>query len=58
MSLRRCPGCHNQVERASVVCPVCGRSWTEILVARLARWVAMLGLVAFIAYEGLRWRHH
>ena len=56
MSLRRCPGCHNMVERASVVCPVCGGTWGGIIIARAMRWVVILLLVAFIAYEVVR-RH-
>ena len=54
MSLRRCPGCHNMVERASVVCPVCGGTWGAILLARAIRWAVILLLVAFIAYEVIR----
>jgi hypothetical protein len=58
MSVRRCPGCHNLVERSSEGCPVCGQSWTHALLARVARWAAAIALVGFIAYEGVRHYHH
>lgn len=51
MSLRRCPGCHNMVERASVTCPVCGGTWRAIMVARAVRWSVIVLLAAVIAYE-------
>jgi RNA polymerase subunit RPABC4/transcription elongation factor Spt4 len=57
MSVRRCPGCHNLVERASVVCPVCGRSWTQLLLVRIARWAAIVAAAAVVAYVQLH-RHH
>ena len=58
MSLRRCPGCHNTVERASIICPVCGRTWGEIMRARAIRWTVILLLVAVVAYEVVRHKRH
>jgi hypothetical protein len=45
------------VERASVICPVCGRTWGEIMRARAIRWTVILLLIAVIAY-GVMHRHH
>ena len=49
--LRRCPGCRNMVERDSIACPVCGRSYAEVMTRRLVRWVLLLALVAWLVYR-------
>lgn len=54
MSLRRCPGCGNMVARESVSCPVCGGSYAQLIVARIARWSVVVVSIALFAYL---WRH-
>jgi hypothetical protein len=46
------------VERASVICPVCGRTWGEIMRARAIRWTVILLLAAAVAYEAFRHKRH
>ena len=57
MSLRRCPRCRNLVERESVECSVCGRSWSQLMLARAIRWMLVCSLVAIIGYELLHHAH-
>jgi hypothetical protein len=50
MSIRRCPACRNLVERDSVECPICGRSYTRALIGRIVRWGLLLAAVGLIVY--------
>ena len=50
MSIRRCPACRNLVERDSVECPICGRSFVRAWVARITRWVLLATLLVLLAW--------
>jgi hypothetical protein len=50
MSIRRCPGCWNLVERDSVSCGVCGRGYVQALTARLARWLLTASALGSLTY--------
>jgi hypothetical protein len=39
------------VERDSIACPVCGRSYAEVMLRRLVRWVLLLALLAWLVYR-------
>lgn len=42
MTLVRCPGCHNQVSRESVRCPVCGCNYTAATIRHYTKWAIVL----------------
>jgi hypothetical protein len=47
MTLVRCPGCHNQVSRESVRCPVCGCNFTATTIRHYTKWAILLLLVIY-----------
>jgi predicted amidophosphoribosyltransferase len=47
VSLRRCPACHNQVERDSETCPICGRTFAQAILSKAMRWTLLVALLAW-----------
>jgi hypothetical protein len=51
MNLRRCPGCHNLIARESLSCPICGRTYAQVITGRIVRWVLTSALILWLIYE-------
>jgi hypothetical protein len=47
MTLVRCPGCHNQVSRESVRCPVCGCNYTAASIRHYTKWAIVVLLAIY-----------
>jgi len=56
MSVRRCPACHNLVERDSMDCAVCGRTYLQAWTSRVLRWVVTATVLGSLGY--LFFGHH
>jgi hypothetical protein len=42
MTLMRCPGCRNQVNRESTRCPVCGCNFVAATIRHYAKWAIVI----------------
>jgi hypothetical protein len=58
MSLRRCPSCHNLVERESETCPICGRSFLQAVILRITPWMMIAVLVIWSIHHFRAGVHH
>jgi len=52
MTLRKCPGCKNQVEAQSEVCPVCGCNPRLRQVRAMVMWGGLLLAVSWMMFHG------
>jgi hypothetical protein len=50
MSIRRCPGCRNLVERDSISCAVCGKSYLQALIGQVLRWLVTASALGSLTY--------
>lgn len=51
-TLRKCPGCKNQVDAESEICPVCGCNPTVRRIQSVVMWGMAVMVVAWVALHG------
>jgi hypothetical protein len=50
MDVRRCLACKNLVARESIACPICGKTYKQVITARIIGWILTGGLFIWLAY--------